>query len=295
MLPKIVDWLSYNILGLDKASILGKAINFFIYDMLKIIFLLTFVIFVITIIRSFIPPEKIKIILSRKNEYIGNILAAFLGIFTPFCSCSAIPIFIGFIEAGIPLGVTFSFLIASPTINEVAVGLLWSLFGWKIALLYITSGLLIAIIVGIIIGRLKVERWVEDFVYQIKVEKTTNKFAKITWKNRIIDAWNYTKSLLKKIVPYITLGIAIGAFIHGYVPEKIISQITAKTNPFAVPAAVLIGIPLYSNAAGIIPIIKALVEKGTPIGTALSFMMSVVALSFPEMVILRKVLKKNHF
>lgn len=169
---------------------------------------------------------------------------------------------------------------------------MWSLFGWKIALLYITSGLLIAIIVGIIIGRLKVERWVEDFVYQVKVEKTTNKFAKITWKNRIIDAWNYTKSLLKKIVPYITLGIAIGAFIHGYVPEKIISQITAKTNPFAVPAAVLIGIPLYSNAAGIIPIIKALVEKGTPIGTALSFMMSVVALSFPEMVILRKVLKK---
>lgn len=293
MWQKAVDWFTYTLLGLDKTSVLGGAINFFIYDMVKIIFLLTLVIYGIAIIRSFIPAEKVRAILSNKNEYAGNVLAALFGIITPFCSCSAVPLFIGFVEAGVPLGVTFSFLVASPMINEIALGLLWSLFGWKIALIYIGSGLLIAIVAGIIIGRLGLEKWVEDFVYQIKVGKTATEAAKLTWKNRSSDAWSYTIGLVKKIVPYIALGIGIGAFIHGYAPEELLSRIAAKTNPLAVPVAVLIGIPLYSNAAGTIPIVTALVGKGVPMGTALAFMMSVTALSLPEMVILRKVLKKQ--
>lgn len=292
MWQKAVDWFTYSLLGFNKTSVLGGAINFFIYDIVKIIFLLTFIIYGIAIIRSFIPAEKVRAILSSKNEYLGNVLAAAFGIITPFCSCSAVPLFIGFVEAGVPLGVTFSFLIASPMINEIALGLLWSLFGWKIALIYIGSGLLIAIAGGIIIGRLGLEKWVEDFVYQIKVGKTTTEAAKLTWKNRSSDAWSYTTGLVKKITPYIALGIGIGAFIHGYAPEELLSRIAAKTNPLAVPIAVLIGIPLYSNAAGTIPIVTALVGKGVPMGTALAFMMSVTALSLPEMVILRKVLKK---
>lgn len=292
MWQSAVDWLTYTLLGLEKSSVLGGAINFFIYDMVKIIFLLTLVIYGIAIIRSFIPAQKVRAILSSKNEYFGNVLAALFGIVTPFCSCSAVPLFIGFVEAGVPLGVTFSFLIASPMINEIALGLLWSLFGWKIALIYAGSGLLIAIVAGIIIGRLGLEKWVEDFVYQIKVGKTATEAAKLTWKSRSSDAWSYTIGLVKKIVPYIAIGIGIGAFIHGYAPEELLSRVAAKTNPFAVPVAVLIGIPLYSNAAGTIPIVTALVGKGVPMGTALAFMMSVTALSLPEMVILRKVLKK---
>jgi hypothetical protein len=292
MWQSAVDWLTFTLLGLDKSSVLGGAINFFIYDMVKIIFLLTLVIYGIAIIRSFIPAQKVRAILSSKNEYFGNVLAAFFGIVTPFCSCSAVPLFIGFVEAGVPLGATFSFLIASPMINEIALGLLWSLFGWKIALIYAGSGLLIAIVAGIIIGRLGLEKWVEDFVYQTKVGKTATEAAKLTWKSRSSDAWSYTSGLVKKIVPYIAIGIGIGAFIHGYAPEELLSRVAAKTNPFAVPVAVLIGIPLYSNAAGTIPIVTALVGKGVPMGTALAFMMSVTALSLPEMVILRKVLKK---
>jgi len=292
MWQRAVDWLTYTLLGFDKGSLLGGAINFFIYDMAKILFLLTLVIYGIAIIRSFVPAEKVRAILSSKNEYVGNVLAGLFGIITPFCSCSAVPLFIGFVEAGVPLGVTFSFLIASPMINEIALGLLWSLFGWKIALTYIGSGLLIAIVAGIIIGRLGLEKWVEDFVYQIKVGKTATEAAKLTWKNRSSDAWSYTTGLVKKILPYIAIGIGIGAFIHGYAPEELLSRIAARTNPFAVPVAVIIGIPLYSNAAGTIPIVTALVGKGVPIGTALAFMMSVTALSLPEMIILRKVLKK---
>ncbi|MBE0447445.1 MAG: permease [Actinobacteria bacterium] len=293
MWQEAVDWLTYTLLGLDKGSLLGGAINFFIYDMVKIIFLLTLVIYGIAIIRSFIPADKVRAILSSKNEYVGNVLAGLFGIITPFCSCSAVPLFIGFVEAGVPLGVTFSFLVASPMINEIALGLLWSLFGWKIALIYVGSGLVIAIVAGIIIGRLGLERWVEEFVYQIKVGKTATEAMKITWKARSSDAWGYTRALVKKIIPYIAIGIGIGAFIHGYAPEELLSRVAARTNPLAVPTAVLIGIPLYSNAAGTIPIVTALVGKGVPMGTALAFMMSVTALSLPEMVILRKVLKKQ--
>ncbi len=287
-----VDWFTYNLLGFSKSSIFGGAVNFFIYDVAKILFMLTIIIYAIAIIRSFLPAEKIKAMLSNKNEYVGNVLAALFGIITPFCSCSAVPLFIGFVEAGIPLGVTFSFLVASPMINEIALGLLWTLFGWKIAAIYIGSGLLVAIVAGIVIGRLGLEKWVEDFVYQIKVGKSITEAIKLTWKNRSDDARVYTFDLVKKIAPYIALGVGIGAFIHGYAPADFISRIAAKTNPLAVPVAVLIGIPLYSNAAGTIPIVTALIGKGVPMGTALAFMMSVTALSLPEMIILRKVLKK---
>ncbi len=292
MWQAVVDWFTYSLLGFSKTSVFGGAINFFIYDMVKILFMLTIIIYAIAIIRSFLPAEKIRAMLSSKNEYVGNVLAALFGIITPFCSCSAVPLFIGFVEAGIPLGVTFSFLVASPMINEIALGLLWTLFGWKIAVIYVVSGLLIAIVAGIIIGRLGLEKWVEDFVYQIKVGKTATEAVKLTWKNRSDDARSYTFELVKKIAPYIALGVGIGAFIHGYAPADFISRIAAKNNPFAVPVAVLIGIPLYSNAAGTIPIVTALIGKGVPMGTALAFMMSVTALSLPEMIILRKVLKK---
>lgn len=293
MWQRAVDWFTYNLLGLDKNAILGEAINFFLYDIIKILVMLTIIIYVIAIIRSFIPPEKIKAILSNRNEYAGNVLAALFGIVTPFCTCSAIPLFIGFIEAGVPLGVTFSFLVASPMINEIALGLLWTLFGWKIAVIYIGSGFLIAVVSGVIIGRLGLEKWVEEFVYQVKVGKNVNQAAKLTWKNRSDDARTYTLGLVKKIAPYIAVGVGIGAFIHGYAPADFVSNIASKANPFAVPVAVLIGIPLYSNAAGTIPVVTALIEKGVPMGTALAFMMSVTALSLPEMVILRKVLKKQ--
>jgi len=292
MWQRAVDWFVYNLLGFSKDSLLGGAINFFIYDIVKILFLLVVVIYAIAIIRSFLPPERIKAMLTSKNQYFGNVLAGLFGMITPFCSCSAVPLFIGFVEAGVPLGVTFTFLIASPMINEIALGLLWSLFGWKIAVVYIASGFVIAVVGGIIIGRLGLEHWVEDFVYQIKVGKGPAEAAKLTWGQRSSDAWSYTLGLVKKIAPYVALGIGIGAFIHGYVPEDFISRIAAKTNPLAVPVAVMVGVPLYSNAAGTIPVVTALVGKGVPIGTALAFMMSVTALSLPEMIILRKVLKK---
>lgn len=292
MWKNMVNWLTYDLLGFDKSSLFGGAVNFFIYDAIKIIFLLFVVIFGIAIIRSFLSPEKIKAILTNKNKYVGNVLAALFGIVTPFCSCSAVPLFIGFVESGIPLGITFSFLIASPVINEIAIGLLWSYFGLKIAFIYIISGLLIAIFGGVVIGKLGLESWVEDFVYQIKVGKNASQAAKLTFKKRSKDAWAYTFGLVKKILPYIVLGVGVGALIHGYAPEDLLVRVATKTNLFTVPAAVLIGVPLYSNAAGIIPIVVALIGKGVPIGTALAFMMAVTALSLPEMIILRKVLKK---
>jgi len=292
MWENMVNWLTYDLLGFDKSSLFGGAVNFFIYDAIKIIFLLFVVIFGIAIIRSFLSPEKIKAILTNKNKYVGNVLVALFGIVTPFCSCSAVPLFIGFVESGIPLGITFSFLIASPVINEIAIGLLWSYFGLKIAFIYIISGLLIAIFGGVVIGKLGLESWVEDFVYQIKVGKNASQAAKLTFKKRSKDAWAYTFGLVKKILPYIVLGVGVGALIHGYAPEDLLVRVATKTNLFTVPAAVLIGVPLYSNAAGIIPIVVALIGKGVPIGTALAFMMAVTALSLPEMIILRKVLKK---
>ncbi len=259
------------------------------YDTAKIFLLLTTIIFVISVIRSYFPLGKIRRFLSDKKLYVGNVLAALLGIVTPFCSCSAVPLFIGFVESGIPLGVTFSFLISSPMVNEVALILLWGLFGPKIALIYIGSGLMVAIVSGIVIGHLKMERFVQDYVYQTKVGQST--LAAQSFGERLSSAKDYTIELLKKIWPYVLIGIGVGGFIHGYAPADFLVRYAGKGNPFAVPLAVLIGVPLYSNAAGVIPIVQALMGKGLPVGTVLAFMMAVTALSFPEAVILKNVLK----
>ena len=268
----------------------ANAVNFFIYDTIKIFILLSIIIFFVSIIRSFLPPEKIRSILSRKNKYVGNILASLLGIITPFCSCSAIPLFLGFIQAGVPLGTTFSFLVASPMINEVALILLLGMFGWKIALMYIVSGLFISIFSGIIIGKMKVEKLVEPFVFENKINEEII-LQTMTKKERIIYAKNYTLDILKKVWPYILIGIGIGAWIHGFVPADFLAQYASAGKWYAVPLAVLIGIPLYSNVAGIIPLVSVLTEKGVAIGTTLAFMMSVTALSLPEFMILKRVMK----
>lgn len=284
-----VDWLVYKTIGLSPESHFGAALDFFIYDSVKIFFLLAVIIFAIAIIRSFFPPERTKKILEKAPEFVGNILASLLGVVTPFCSCSAVPLFIGFIEAGIPLGVTFSFLVSSPMVNEVALIMLWGLFGWKVALLYIASGLVIAFISGLVIGRMKLEKYVQDYVYQIKTGEAV--IEKQTWKDRLIYARDYVGEIIGKVWPYVLVGIAIGGFMHGYAPADFLSKYAGPGNWFAVPIAVLIGVPLYSNAAGVIPIVKVLMDKGMAIGTALSFMMAVTALSLPEAIILKKVLK----
>ena len=289
MLKEFADLLSFHLFGLVPGSRLGEAVNFFIYDTVKIFLLLSTIIFVVAVIRSYFPPEKTRRILSHKRQYIGNVLAALLGIVTPFCSCSAVPLFIGFVESGVPLGVTFSFLVSSPMVNEVALILLWGLFGWKIAFLYIGTGLMVAIVSGIVIGKLKMEKYVQDYVYQMKVGDS--ELASQSFKEKLIYAKDYTIELLKQVWPYVLVGIGIGGFIHGYAPADFLVRYAGKGNPFAVPLAVLIGVPLYSNAAGVIPIVQALMGKGLPIGTVLAFMMAVTALSFPEAVILKKVLK----
>ena len=285
----LADFIVYRLLELSPQALLATALHFFIYDTLKIFTLLATIIFGVAIIRSCFPPERTRRILAHKREYIGNILAALLGIVTPFCSCSAVPLFIGFVESGVPLGVTFSFLISSPMVNEIALVLLWGLFGWKIALIYIGSGLLIAIVAGMIIGRLKMERYVQDYVWEIRVGETA--IEEMTFRQRTLYARTYTVDLLKKIWPYVVIGVGLGAFIHGYVPQDFLLRHAGPDNPLAVPIAVLLGVPLYSNAAGVIPIVQALLGKGLPIGTTLAFMMAVTALSFPEAVILKNVLK----
>ena len=289
MLRNLTDLIVYTLLGLQPGSHLSDALNFFIYDTIKIFILLSVIIFLVAIIRSYFPPERTRRILSRKKQYVGNGLAGLLGIVTPFCSCSAVPLFIGFVESGVPLGVTFSFLISSPMINEVALVLLLGLFGWKIALLYIGTGLLVSIIAGIAIGKLRMERYVQDYVYQMKAGNA--EIAHQNFKEKIGYARDYTKDLLKRIWPFVLVGVGVGGFIHGYVPSDFLLKYAGPGNPFAVPVAVLIGVPLYGNAAGTIPIVQALMGKGMPIGTVLAFMMAVTALSFPEAVILKNVLK----
>jgi len=289
MLKNLTDLIVYTLLGLQPGSHLSDALNFFIYDTIKIFILLSVIIFLVAIIRSYFPPERTRRILSRKKQYVGNGLAGLLGIVTPFCACSAVPLFIGFVESGVPLGVTFSFLISSPMINEVALVLLLGLFGWKIALLYIGTGLLVSIIAGIAIGKLRMERYVQDYVYQLKAGNA--EIAHQNFKEKIGYARDYTKDLLKRIWPYVLAGVGVGGFIHGYVPSDFLLKYAGPGNPFAVPVAVLIGVPLYGNAAGTIPIVQALMGKGMPIGTVLAFMMAVTALSFPEAVILKNVLK----
>lgn len=289
MLQQIADALVYQLIGLTPESVLGEALNFFIYDSMKIFIMLTVIIFSVSILRTYFPPEKTKKILSHKRELFGNIVAALLGIVTPFCSCSAVPVFIGFIESGVPLGITFSFLIASPMINEVALVMLWGLLGWEIAAVYIVSGLTIAIVAGYLIGKFKLEHLVEEYVYQMKVGAT--ELIEPSFAERLNYSRDYTRDILKKIWIYVIVAIGIGGFIHGYAPEDFLSRYAGKDNIWAVPMAVAIGVPLYSNAAGVIPIVTALMQKGMSVGTALAFMMAVTALSFPEMVILRNVLK----
>jgi len=284
------DWAIYRAVGLARTARLGESVHFFFYDVTKIALLLSGVIFVITILRSFMSVERTRALLGGRRTGAGNVAAATLGVVTPFCSCSAVPVFIGFVAAGVPLGVTLSFLIASPMVNEVAIVLLFGLFGWKITALYIGSGLVIAIVAGSILGRLGLERWVEPFVFETKLRgKAIDPSAGLTWDDRLTMAREEVVTILRKVWPYLLVGIALGAAIHGWAPEDWFARHAG--GPLGVPIAVLVGIPLYSNAAGVIPLVEALHGKGLPMGTVLAFMMSVVALSLPEMILLRRVLK----
>ena len=288
-LQMFADWVTYSVLGLVQGTPLAFSVNFFIYDSIKVTLLLAVIVFLVAIVRTYITPQRVKKWVAGRTEGVGNVVAAVLGIPTPFCSCSAVPLFIGFVESGVPLGITFSFLIASPLINEVAAAMLLAMFGWQIALLYIVSGLIIAIVAGIIIGRLHLESQVEEFVWKCKMHDQPDKV--MTWKDRLTFAKNESRDITLKVLPYILIGIAIGAIIHGYAPADFLVNIAGQNNPLAVPIAVLIGIPLYSNAAGMIPILEVLTSKGMAMGTALAFMMAVIGLSLPEMIILRKVIK----
>ncbi|MFA5411364.1 MAG: permease [Candidatus Omnitrophota bacterium] len=285
------DWLTYEIFPLKAETLFGEAVNFFVYDTLKIFLMLAAIIFIVAIIRSFLSPEKIKNTLSHKNTYLGNLLAGLFGIITPFCTCSAIPLFLGFLEAGVPLGVTFSFLVSSPMINEVALIMLWGMFGIKIALIYIISGLAIAVISGIVIGKLRLENLVEHIAYNKGLTSSSFSNLKWTWPDRIKYAKAYTVMIIKNVWPYIIVAIGVGAWIHGYVPSDFLVKYAGGNRWYAVPLAALIGVPLYSNAAGVIPLVSALTEKGVSMGTALALMMAVTGLSLPEFMILRKVMK----
>ncbi len=286
----LTDKLVDDVLGLTAGAHLTEALRFFIFEVPKVMLLLTLIIFFVGIIRTYFSPERTRKALEGKSLFTGNVMAASLGIVTPFCSCSAIPLFLGFIESGIPLGVTFSFLIAAPMINEVAIVLLFGLFGWKTALIYVVTGLFIAITAGWIIGRLRLEKWVEPWVYELKAGAHLED-EKITFSSRVKMGFEAVKEIVGKVWIYVMIGIAVGAGVHGYVPQDFMASFMGKSAWYSVPLSVIIGIPLYSNAAGIIPIVSALIEKGAALGTALAFMMSVIGLSLPEMIILRKVLK----
>jgi uncharacterized membrane protein YraQ (UPF0718 family) len=289
-LHPLADVLSYDLLGLSPDSHLGSAVNFFLYDTPKILLLLTTVVFLVGIVRTFFTAERARRALGGRREGIGNVAAAGLGVVTPFCSCSAVPLFIGFVEAGVPLGVTFSFLVAAPMVNEVAVVLLFGLFGWSTALLYVALGLSIAIVSGWIIGRLRMERHVEGFVYEMAVGELDAE-EELSWADRVQRARQAVREIVGRVWPFVVVGIAVGAGIHGYMPEDFLADVMGKGAWWSVPAAVVLGVPMYSNAAGVIPVVEALMDKGAALGTALAFMMSVIALSLPEMIILRRVLK----
>ena len=284
------EWL-VSLLPIDRQSHLGGALQFFLYDTPKVLLLLTGVVFVMGMINSYFTPERTRAILAGKSEGVGNVIAASLGIVTPFCSCSAVPLFIGFIQAGVPLGITFSFLISAPMVNEVALTLLFSMFGWKVAGLYLILGLSVAIVSGWVIGKLKLENYLEDWVRNMPKTVASIGNDQLTLSDRIESGKASVKEIVSKVWPYIIAGIAIGAGIHGYVPEDFMASLLGKEAWWSVPVAVLIGVPMYTNAAGIIPIVEALLAKGAALGTVLAFMMSVIALSLPEMIILRKVLK----
>ncbi|MFE9097374.1 permease [Streptomyces sp. NPDC007264] len=286
------DRLLYDAAGLDPADRLTGTIHFFCYDTVKITLLLTGIIFVVTVLRSYMSIERTRALLGGRREGLGNVMAAGLGVITPFCSCSAVPAFIGFVAAGVPIGVTLTFLIASPLVNEIAVGLLFSMFGWRIAALYVAAGLLVAIGAGWTLGRLGVQRWVEPFVFETRLGgRVIDSTAGLTPAQRIQMGTEEVATILRKIWPYLLVGIGLGAVIHGWAPEDFFTTYAGPGNAFGVLVAVGIGVPLYSNAAGIMPLVQALHEKGLPMGTLLAFMMSVVALSLPEMILLRRVLR----
>jgi uncharacterized membrane protein YraQ (UPF0718 family) len=288
-LAEAAHWLTYGAMGLSAGSHWAAATEFFLFEVPKVLLLLVLVVFGVGVIRSFFTPERTRAILAGRRESVGNVLAALLGVVTPFCSCSAVPLFIGFVTAGVPLGVTFSFLIAAPLINEVALVLLWGLFGWKVALLYMGTGLAIAMLAGWIIGRLKLERWVEPWVYAVQGGPAAVTGA-TSWGERGQAGLDSVREIVGKVWLYVVLGIAVGAGIHGWVPEGFLASFMGKDAWWSVPLAVLLGVPMYSNAAGIIPVVQALLGKGAALGTVLAFMMAVIGLSLPEAVILRKVL-----
>ncbi|PLX36479.1 MAG: hypothetical protein C0606_14450 [Hyphomicrobiales bacterium] len=288
-LAPLSEWL-VSFLPLEPGSHAYEAVKFFIYDTPKVLMLLTLMVFAMGIVRSFFSAERTRALLAGRREGLGNVAAAMLGIVTPFCSCSAIPLFIGFVSAGVPLGVTFSFLIAAPMVNEIAVGLLFALVGWKMALAYLGFGLAVAILAGWIIGRLHLEHWLEDWVRNVRAGAVEVPETHMTIVDRIHAGIDAVRDIVVKVWKWIVIGIAAGAVIHGYVPATLLADIMGSHTWWSVPAAVLLGVPMYSNAAGVIPIVEALIGKGAALGTVLAFMMSVIALSLPEMIILRKVL-----
>lgn len=296
LLYRALEPASHALVGLlpiDPTSHLGGAVQFFLYDTPKVLLLLTAVVFVMGVVHTFVAPERTRALLAGRRLGIGNALAAGLGVVTPFCSCSAVPLFIGFLQAGVPLGVTFSFLVAAPMINEVALGLLIALFGWKVAALYLVLGLLVALGAGLVIGALRLEPWLEDWVLELQQQPpaATVETGTPDWSERVDSGVQHVRDIVGRVLPYIVAGVAVGGLIHGFVPEDFMATFMGRDAWWAVPAAVLLGVPMYTNAAGVIPILEALLAKGAALGTALAFMMSVIALSVPEMIILRKVLK----
>ncbi len=291
-LPSIASVLTYRVLGLAEGTPLASAVSFFLYEAPKVLMLLVVVVFGVGIVRSFFTPERTRAILAGRRESAGNVLAALLGVVTPFCSCSAVPLFIGFVTTGVPLGVTFSFLISAPMVNEIALVLLFGLFGWKVAALYLGTGLVIAVAAGWVIGRLRLERWVEAWVYETKGGSApVSEEGPPSWSDRIRLGSDAVRDIVGRVWPYVLVGIAVGAGIHGWVPQNFLAGIMGKGAWWSVPLAVVIGVPMYSNAAGIIPVVQALLGKGAALGTVLAFMMAVIGLSLPETIILRKVLR----
>jgi uncharacterized membrane protein YraQ (UPF0718 family) len=284
-------WATFDVLGLAPGSRLGESVAFFLYDAPKVLLLLALVVFLVGIVRSFFTPERTRAILAGKRESVGNLLAALLGVVTPFCSCSAVPLFLGFVEVGIPLGVTLSFLISAPMVNEVALVLLLGLFGWKVAALYLGTGLTIAVLSGFVLGRMRLERHVEAWVRQSTGAEAGFVQERLGVGGRVQKGVEAVREIVGRVWPWVLAGIAVGAGLHGYVPEGLLAGFMGRSAWWSVPAAVLIGVPMYSNAAGIIPVVEALLDKGAALGTVLAFMMSVIGLSLPEVIILRKVLR----
>jgi hypothetical protein len=285
------ELLAYRVLGLARESRLGQSVAFFLYDAPKVLLLLVLVVFGVGIARSFFTPGRTRALLAGRRESVGNVLAALLGVVTPFCSCSAVPLFLGFVEVGIPLGVTLSFLVSAPMVNEVALVLLFGLFGWKVAALYLVTGLTVAVASGFVLGRMKLERFVEPWVYESMKASAPFEKERLGFTGRVEKGGEAVRDVVGKVWPWVLAGIAVGAGIHGYVPEGLLAGFMGKSAWWSVPAAVAIGVPMYSNAAGIIPVVEALLGKGAALGTVLAFMMAVIGLSLPEIVILRKVLR----